>query len=209
MRSLGTVLTVAAILAPGVAAQTVPTPVEHFGFEIGADRKLANWDELTAYFERLAETSDRVVVDTLGPTTEGRPFVMLTITSPENHARLDELHEIQMKLADPRRVMDDAELEELFDAGRSVVLITQGIHATEVGASQMSANLAYELASSDSERVREILDEVILLQVPSLNPDGLHWVAEWYTSLVGTEFEGATLPWLYHSYVGHDNNRDW
>ena len=209
MRSLWTALTFAAILSPAAAAQTVPAPLEHFGFEIGADRKLANWDELTAYFERLAETSDRVVVDTLGPTTEGRPFVMLTITSPENHARLDELHEIQMKLADPRRVMDDAELEQLFDAGRSVVLITQGIHATEVGASQMSANLAYELASSDSERVREILDEVILLQVPSLNPDGLHWVAEWYTSLVGTEFEGATLPWLYHSYVGHDNNRDW
>jgi murein tripeptide amidase MpaA len=209
MRSLSVALAAVMVLAAAAAAQAIPAPVEHFGFEIGADRKLANWDELTAYFERLAETSDRVVVDTLGPTTEGHPFVMLTITSPENHARIDELHDIQMKLADPRRVADQAELDRLFDEGRSVVLITQGIHATEVGASQMSANLAYELASSDSERVREILDEVILLQVPSLNPDGLHWVAEWYKSLVGTEFEGATLPWLYHSYVGHDNNRDW
>jgi hypothetical protein len=198
------------VVAPGVlAAQAVPSPLEYFGYEIGSDRQLANWDELTSYFERLAQTSDRVVVDTLGPTTAGRPFVMLTITSSENHARLDQLHQIQMKLADPRLVADDEELERLLDEGRNVVLITQGIHATEVGASQMSANLAYELASSDSERVRQILDEVILLQIPSLNPDGLQWVADWYMSHVGTKYEGATLPWLYQYYVGHDNNRDW
>ena len=78
-----------ALSAPvALHAQQVPSPAAHFGFEIGADRKLADWSALTAYFERLAETSDRVVVDTLGPTTAGRPFVMLTITSPENHDRL-------------------------------------------------------------------------------------------------------------------------
>ena len=90
---------VLACAAPALA-QNVPTPEEHFGFAIGSDRKLADWDDLTAYFERLAHTSDRVQVDTLGPTTDGRPFVMLTITSPENHARLDELREIQRKLAE-------------------------------------------------------------------------------------------------------------
>jgi hypothetical protein len=190
-------------------AQSVPTPREHFGFDIGEDRKLADWGELTAYFERLARASPRVMVDTLGPTTVGNPFVMLTITSPANHARLDEFHDIQMKLADPRLITSDEELERLFDVGRSVVLITQGIHATEVGASQMSANLAYELASSDSEKVLEILDNVILLQIPSLNPDGLQWVADWYMEYVGTPYEAAPLPWLYQYYVGHDNNRDW
>lgn len=194
---------------PPASAQSVPTPRDHFGFDIGDDRMLADWVELTGYYERLAQTSARVVVDTLGPTTDGRPFVMLTITSPENHARLDELHDIQMRLADPRRVGGEAELERLLDEGRTVVLITQGIHATEVGASQMSANLAYELASSDSEKVREILDNVILLQIPSLNPDGLQWVADWYMDNVGTPYEAAPLPWLYQFYVGHDNNRDW
>jgi hypothetical protein len=191
------------------SAQSVPTPEEHFGFAIGSDRKLADWDALTAYFERLAQTSDRVQVDTLGPTTAGRPFVMLTITSPENRARLAELREIQRKLADPRLIADASELERLLDEGRAVVLITQGIHATEVGASQMSANLAWELATSTSERVEDILDNVVVLQIPSLNPDGLQWVADWYMSHVGTEYEGAPLPWLYHYYVGHDNNRDW
>jgi murein tripeptide amidase MpaA len=209
MRRLSAALVAVAVTSVPADAQNVPAPSEHFGFEIGADRKLADWNELTAYFERLAETSARVAVDTLGPTTVGNPFVMLTITSPENHARLEELHEIQMKLADPRLVSGEAELERLFDQGRAVVLITQGIHATEVGASQMSANLAYELASSDSERVQEILDNVILLQIPSLNPDGLQWVADWYMEHVGTEYEAAPLPWLYQFYVGHDNNRDW
>jgi len=199
----------AILVAPSLDAQEVPTPREHFGFDIGQDRMLADWGELTSYFARLAETSPRVVVDTLGPTTVGNPFVMLTITSPANHARLDELHEIQMKLADPRRIGGEDELQRLLDEGKAVVLITQGIHATEVGASQMSANLAYELASSDSDKITEILDNVILLQIPSLNPDGLQWVADWYMSHVGTEFEGAPLPWLYHYYTGHDNNRDW
>ena len=207
-RLLATAVAASFIAAP-VQAQDVPTPREHFGFDIGEDRKLANWDELTAYFERLAQTSPRVLVDTLGPTTVGNPFVMLTITSQANHARLDELHEIQMKLADPRLVSGDDELQQLLDEGKTVVLITQGIHATEVGASQMAANLAYELATSNSEKVREILDNVIVLQIPSLNPDGLQWVADWYMSHVGTEFEAAPLPWLYHFYTGHDNNRDW
>ena len=104
---------------------------------------------------------------------------------------------------------DDAELERLLDSGKTVVLITQGIHATEVGSSQMSANLAYELAASEDAAVRQILEDVILLQIPSLNPDGLQWVVDWYNDLVGTDFEGAPLPWLYHFYTGHDNNRDW
>ncbi|HUF76563.1 MAG TPA: M14 family zinc carboxypeptidase [Longimicrobiales bacterium] len=209
LRRLAPTLAAAALLAPPLAAQAVPTPLEHFGFEIGASRRLADWEALTAYFERLAETSPRVVVDTLGQATAGSAFVMLTITSPENHARLDELHQIQMRLADPRLVTDELELEDLLANGKTVVLITQGIHATEVGASQMSANLAYELASSEDERILEILDEVILLQIPSLNPDGLQWVADWYNRHAGTELEAAPLPWLYHFYTGHDNNRDW
>jgi len=209
LRRLAAALSAFAIVAPTLSAQAVPAPREHFGFEIGADRKLANWDALTAYFERLAETSPRVALDTLGLATAGSPFVMLTITSPENHARLEELREIQDKLADPRLVESEAELERLFDEGRTVVLITQGIHASEVGASQMSANLAYQLAASNDDKILEILDNVIVLQIPSLNPDGLQWIADWYNEHVGTAYEASPLPWLYHYYNGHDNNRDW
>jgi hypothetical protein len=189
-------------------AQTVPTPRAQFGFDIGEDRRLADWDQLTAYFEKLA-ASPRLTVDTIGTTTMGRPFVMLTITSAANQARIAELHDIQMRLADPRRVNGAAELERLLESGRTVVLITHSIHSTEVGGAQMAARLAWRMATSDEPRIREILDNVILLDIPSLNPDGTQWVSDWYNQYLGTEFEGTAPPWLYHFYVGHDNNRDW
>ena len=205
-------LGVAATLAaapPTVLAAQIPSPLAHFGFPMGAAGRLANWDDLTAYYETLARTSDRVTVDTLGPTTMGRPFVMLTITSPANHARLDELHRTQLRLADPRTVSGPPELERLLDEGRAIVMITHAIHSTEVGSAQVAARLAHHLASSRDERVREILDNVVLLQIPSLNPDGTQWVNDFYNEHVGGRFEARPPPWLYHFYVGHDNNRDW
>jgi murein tripeptide amidase MpaA len=209
IRRIFTAVFAVSLFSTSAAAQGVPTPLQHFGFELGQHRQLADWTQLTSYYEKLAQTSQRVTVDTLGTTTKGRPFVMLTITSPENHARLDELRDIQLKLADPRRVSGPAELEHLLDQGKTVVLITHGIHATEVGGSQTAARLAWKMAQSDDEKIRDILDNVIFLQIPSLNPDGLQWVADWYMEHVGTEYEGAPLPWLYQFYVGHDNNRDW
>jgi len=189
------------IFSYGIAAQEIPPPAAHFGFEMGADRKLANWDQLTAYYESVATLSDRVRIDTLGATTKGRPFVMLTVTSAENQARLDDLREIQEKLADPRKIGGPEELEYLLEEGRTVVLITHG--------HQMAPRLVYRLATSQDPAILEILDRVILLDIPSLNPDGAQWVTNWYNRWVGTEYEGAPLPWLYHFYTGHDNNRDW
>jgi hypothetical protein len=205
VQALGAVV----LFTSAATAQTVPTPRQAFGFEIGQDRKLADWNQLTAYYEKIAETSQRVTVDTLGKTTKGRPFVMLIITSPANHARLAELRDIQGKLADPRKISNDAELRRLLDEGRAVVMITHSIHATEVGGAQMAARLVWRLATSDEPRIKEILDNVILLDIPSLNPDGLQWVVDWYRQGVGTPMEGGPLPWLYQFYTGHDNNRDW
>jgi len=200
---------VLAAVAAGSVAQQIPQPVDHFGFEIGADRRLANWDQLTSWYEVLANGSPRVKLDTLGQTTMGLPFIMVTVTSAQNHARLAELHEIQLKLSDPRKMADPGELNRLLDEGRTVVLVTHGIHATEVGGPQTAARLIHRMATSNDEKVMEILDNVILLDIPSLNPDGLKMVVDWYRQWVGTEYEAASLPSLYHYYVGHDNNRDW
>jgi len=114
------------LLAAGVlAAQSVPTPESHFGFEIGAERKLANWTELTSYYEELAQRSHRVAADTLGETTAGLPFVMLTITSPENHARIDELH----ARGEPRPVRLPAErVGPLAHEDRRFPVATAGMH---------------------------------------------------------------------------------
>jgi hypothetical protein len=192
-----------------LAAQGIPEPADYFGFTIGEDRKLADWEQLTGWYELLATRSDRVILDTLGETTEGLPFLMVTVTSPENHARLEALHEIQLKLADPRLISGPAELSDLLDRGKTVALVTEGIHATEVGGPQMAARLIHRMATSNDEKVLEILDNVIMLNIPSLNPDGLDLIVDWYRRWVGTEYESAPLPTLYNTYVGHDNNRDW
>jgi hypothetical protein len=188
----------------------VPAPRDVIGFTPGDDRKLAAWSQIVDYFKRLERASNRVKFEELGKTTLGRPFVLATISSPENLARLDRFKEIQHKLADPRTFnSNDAEAEQLIAEGRTIVLITCGIHSTEVGGNLVSMNIAHKLASDDSPETREILDRCIVLLVPSLNPDGNDIVKNWYDKTLGTPAEGSNPPELYHHYTGHDNNRDW
>lgn len=201
-------LLVAAAL-PVVLAAQVPTPLAHFGFQPGDDRKLANWDELTRYYDRVAELSDRVAIDTIGSSTGGLPMVVLTVTSPTNHERLEQIRATQLRLADPRTIADSATLDSLRAEAKAIVLLTSHIHSTEVGAGQMPANLLYHLATANEPEVGHILDDVVLILVPSLNPDGTQLIANWYRQHVGTRFEAIAPVELYHPYVGHDNNRDW
>ena len=115
---------------------------------------------------------------------------------------------IQQQLANPYDLSsEDAEL--LVKEGKVVVLVSLNIHSTEIGSSQESVELAYELITRSDPKVEKILDNVILLLIPSLNPDGLQMVVEWYRKHVGTPHEGCRMPWLYHHYAGHDDNRDW
>jgi hypothetical protein len=189
----------------------VPPPETALGFKIGEDRKLAKWDQFLAYFGELAKASDRIKLDTVGKTTLGRPFVVATISSPENLKRLDEFKEIQRKLSDPRLLANASEsaANDLIGMGKTVVVITCSIHSTEVGGTFTATELAYKLTSQNTQEVTRILDNVILLLVPSLNPDGTDIVADWYRKTLGTPAEGSAPPELYHHYTGHDNNRDW
>jgi hypothetical protein len=192
-------------------AATVPAPEDVLGFRPGDDRKLASWAQTVEYFRRLSQASPRVRFEELGRTTLGAPFVLATVSSPENLARLEEFRQIQQRLADPRRLgaRADRRAEELIALGRSVVLITCGVHSTEVGSYLSGMLIAHRLASSDEPEVREILRNTIVLIVPSLNPDGVDIVKRWYDRTLGTPFEGTNPPELYHHYVGHDDNRDW
>jgi zinc carboxypeptidase len=189
----------------------VPSPEATLGFKIGEDRKLAKWDQFLAYFGELAKTSDRIKLDTLGKTTLGRPFVVATISTPENLKRLDEFKEIQRKLSDPRSLANanESAINELISKGKTAVVITCSIHSTEVGGTFTATELAYKLTSQNTPEVKRILDNVIVLLVPSLNPDGTDIVADWYQKTLGTPAEGSAPPELYHHYTGHDNNRDW
>ena len=184
-----------------------PSPREFFGFDIGEDRKLVRWDRIVEYFRVLDRESPRIKVVVLGKSTEGNPFIMAIITSPKNMERLEEYREISRRLAYPYD-LDEEEARELARRGKAVVAISGSIHATEVSGTQTLTLLAYELATRNDESVKLILDNVIILLFPCLNPDGQIMVVDWYNKYLGTEYEGSPPPWLYHKYTGHDNNRD-
>ncbi len=150
-----------------------------------------------------------MLVKTLGETTLKRPLIAAFISAPENIRDLAKYQDIQRRLADPRLAGDEAERDRLVRAGKTVVVISCSIHSTEIVASQMSMQLAYELASAEDAETREILQNTILLLLPSANPDGVDIVASWYRQTLGTPYEGTEPPELYHHYAGHDNNRDW
>jgi len=182
------------------------SPAASLGFEPGADSMLADWKQVSTYMNGLAQRSPYVHVDTLGRTTEDRPFLLLTITSPANQARLAAIKRGQKLLADPR-LLTDTLLAELRATQPAVILISNNIHSTEIASSQMGMTLAYRLATDPA--LTPLLDSLVVLMIPSMNPDGLDTVVAWYRRYKGTRYEGGPLPWLYHKYVGHDNNRDW
>jgi hypothetical protein len=194
-------------LAP-TAQQGVPTPEQFFGFRMGTDNKLARWDKIVEYFQQLAASSDRVRYRELGKSTNGNPFVALEIASADTLKNIEHFKQLQRKLYFQGGAPTDAERDEIFRQGKAVVVITTTIHATEIGASQMVPELVHRLVTDNSPGVKKILDNVIFVLVPSLNPDGQIMVTDWFNKNLGTPFETSQIPYLYHPYVGHDNNRD-
>lgn len=174
---------------------------------MGADRKLARWDKLVEYYDLLGERSPRLEVVHMGPTTMGNPFLALFHSSPENLARLDEFQRMNALLSDPRGAAE-ADIQNAIQNGRAVVVQSLCLHSTEVAASQTAAEVAYDMVVREDEDMQRILDNTISIMIPCFNPDGEIMVTDWYNETVGTDYEGVGLPWLYHKYIGHDNNRD-
>jgi hypothetical protein len=187
---------------------SVPTPESVLGHQPGDDFYLANYDESREYFHKLAASSNRVKLITVGKTTRGLDWEIAVISSPENLASLDKYKDISRKLADGRG-LSAAEAHDLAHQGKAIVHIDGGLHSTEVAGAQQSINLAYKLVSSQNDpEVDAILNNVILMLWPTLNPDGQNEVVGWYRKNLGTSFEVSPLPDLWQEYVGHDNNRD-
>jgi hypothetical protein len=193
--------------AQGQQPSALPSPEKFFGFQMGADRKLANWDKLLEYYQLLAKGSNKVKLVELGKTSEGRPYIALFISSPANLAKLEAFRQINARLADPRG-LQEAEARKLVADGKAVIVQSFALHSSEVAASQTAAEFVYDSLTRSDEEAQRMLDNVISIVAPSINPDGTQMIADWYMKYVGTPHEAAGLPWLYQKYAGHDNNRD-
>lgn len=208
IRKTATALAIGALLLP-IALLSQTPPAEFLGHKVGADRKLADYDQILAYFRLLDRESPKLKLLEIGTSTLGKPMIMAVITAEENMARLDHYSETARKLKMARGLTDE-DAGRLAGEGKAILLVTCSLHATEIAASQMSMELAYDLITGKAFfDIDEALRDVIVLLVPTSNPDGHQMVTEWYREYVGTPFEGGAMPWLYHHYAGHNNNRDW
>ena len=200
-------LLIALMATQALTQDKITTPKEHFGFNIGDDYFLANFTQTAAYWKKLAQESNRMVLVEIGKTAEERPMFMAIITSPENHERLDRYKEISRHLALAEGLTDE-EARALASEGRVVVWIDGGLHGTEVLGAQQLIELVYQMVSRDDLETMRVLKDVIILAVLS-NPDGMELVSNWYMrEPEPTNRSTRDLPRLYHKYVGHDNNRD-
>jgi hypothetical protein len=195
-------------VVPGARADgKLTSPKEHFGWNIGDDYRLANYTQFTAYWKKLDQESDRMKVESIGKTAEGRDQLMAVITAPANHAKLARYKEIAQKLARAEG-LSEQQARALAQEGKAVVWFDGGLHATEVlGAHQLMETTWQLLSKSDPETLR-ILNDVVILAVHA-NPDGMELVSDWYMREPDEKKRGSgDIPRLYQKYIGHDNNRD-
>lgn len=193
--------------APAPAPAQLTSPDKFFGFQMGADRKLAGWDKLLEYYQLLAKQSNKIKFVELGKSSEGRPYIALFISSPANLAKLEQYRQVNAKLADARGI-SEADARKLVAEGKAVTIQSFGLHSTEVAASQTAAEFVYDSVSRTDDEASRNLDQVINIVLPSINPDGTQMVADWYMKYAGTPAEASNPPMLYQKYAGHDNNRD-
>jgi hypothetical protein len=189
------------------APPKVTTPEAFFGHQIGADYVLPNYTKFTEFVRKLDAESDRMIVQSIGKTAEGRDQLMAIITSPENHKNLQKYKDIARRLAMAEGLTDD-QARQLARDGKAVVWIDGGLHATEVLGAQQLMETMYQLVSRSDEETMRFLRDVIILAVHA-NPDGMELVSDWYMRHSDQKQRTTSgIPRLYQKYIGHDNNRD-
>lgn len=204
------VLLIAAMIFPAalISQEAGPqSPEEYYGFVPGSDSKLFDYAALIDYLETLDEASPRIKLERIGTSPMGAPIYIAFISSAENIEKLDQYKKINKALAlDPE--LNEETREKMIDEGKVFVLGTLSMHSTEVGPAQSAPLIAYDLATTNDEKKLEWLDNVVYMMVPNHNPDGMDMIVNNFNKHKGTKYEGASLPAVYHKYVGHDNNRD-
>lgn len=189
-------------------SEAIPTPAAVLGYDLG--EIIFTPDMHTAYIQAVAAVSERVSYDVIGRSHFGRPIIRATITSPENHARLDEIQAAQLSLS-------QAESAPLPDDHPAIIQFTHGVHGSEPSSYDSAPLLLYYLAAAEGEAIEALLNEVVIHQVVTVNPDGTNRFAQW------TNMHHATAPvadpqhrenyyewpWGRTNHYWFDLNRQW
>ncbi len=192
---------------PAMAQGPIEKPENFFGFKPGADRQLFTYEKLIDYYKLLDSQSPRLKMFPIGTSPMGKPMYVVMISSAKNIAELSKLKEINKQLAlNPR--LTEAQKAAMIKDGKVFIYATLSMHSSEVGPTQASPLIAYRLITSNDPEIRSWMDKVVYMMVPNHNPDGMDMVVNNYLKYRGTPYEGASLPGVWHKYVGHDNNRD-
>lgn len=195
------------LVAGSTVAQSIPSPKEHFGFNIGDDYHLTTYTQTEAYFKKVTAVSDRTKLVSMGKTEEGRDQWMVIVSSPENLKKLDRYQDISRRMARAEG-LSDQQARALAEEGKAIVWIDGGIHSTEMVATHQLIETLWQLTSRNDSETRRILDNVVILLVHA-NPDGHELVGNWYMRNPTPEKRSLEhVPKLYEKYAGHDNNRD-
>ncbi len=192
---------------PAFAQNKLQTPTAFFGFKPGADRQLFTYEKLIDYFKLLDKNSNRFKLIKIGTSPMGKPMYVAMISNAQNIANLDKLKKINKQLAlNPD--LTTAQRTQMIKDGKVFIYATLSMHSSEVGPTQASPLIAYELVTSKDPQIRSWLSKTVYMMVPNHNPDGMDMVVKNYLKYRGTKYEGASLPGVYNKYIGHDNNRD-
>ncbi len=196
-------------LPAGVAYDpAVPTPESVLGFQVGDWH--AGPEQIATYARGLAHSNARVRLEETGRTHEQKPLLLLTITSPSNHSRLDAIRAEHVARTRPGAAADDAE-------SPIVVWLGYSVHGNEASGANASLLVAYHLAAAQGEEIEQLLEHTIVLLDPMLNPDGLQRFATWANMHRGMQLVGESMhrehqegwPSGRTNHYWFDLNRDW
>jgi hypothetical protein len=202
-------LVVLLFISSQLFSQSLKSPEEFLGYKVGTDYKIADFETIQKYFKHLAQHSNKIVYEEIGKSVQKRDMFMAIISSEENIKNLEYYRNIVKTLSDPRKITE-VEAKKLSKEGKVVVLVTCNIHSTEIASAQMSIELAHDLITNLAPaKIIDALKDVIFIIMPSINPDGTTMIVNWYNKYLNTEYDGSPMPYLYHVYAGHNNNRDW
>ncbi|HEY4967110.1 MAG TPA: M14 family zinc carboxypeptidase, partial [Puia sp.] len=189
----------------------IPSPLKYFGAIVGAPGLVHHSTEIYGYYKKLASLSPLITIQQVGSSEEGRPMNLVVIGSEETMKQTDQYRKQLALLADPRKIKE-ADLDQILKNAKPVYFLNGGLHSTEMGSPETLMELAYRLITDNSEAIKKIRENIIVIINPVCEPDGRDKMVDYYYrySKSRKEFDDGYRhsPPYWGKYAFHDNNRD-